>query len=74
MELILLALHLCWFDAIEKLEKQGPIAGNIGTWRALLHGWILCVGVVCLANVPDLVHWRMLNEWPNVICFRLVSL
>ena len=23
---------------------------------ALLQGWLLCVGFVCLANVPDLVR------------------
>jgi uncharacterized protein (AIM24 family) len=28
-----------------------------GTRQALLQGWLLCVGYVCLANVPDLVRW-----------------
>ena len=23
----------------------------VGTWQALLQGWLLCVGFVCLANV-----------------------
>jgi hypothetical protein len=27
----------------------------VGTRQALLQGWLLCVGLVCLANVPDLV-------------------
>jgi len=27
----------------------------VGTRQALLQGWLLCVGFVCLANVPDLV-------------------
>ena len=30
--------------------------GSVGTRQALLQGWLLCVGFVCLANVPDLVH------------------
>jgi len=30
----------------------------VGTRQALLQGWLLCVGFVCLANVPDLVRWR----------------
>ena len=30
VELILLALHLCWFDAIEKLENNA----HVGTWQA----------------------------------------
>ena len=29
----------------------------VGTRQALLQGWLLCVGFVCLANVPDLVRW-----------------
>ena len=29
----------------------------VGTRQALLQGWHLCVGFVCLANVPDLVCW-----------------
>ena len=29
----------------------------VGTRQALLQGWLLCVGFVCLANVPDLVCW-----------------
>jgi hypothetical protein len=29
----------------------------VGTRQALLQGWLLCVGIVCLANVPDLVRW-----------------
>ena len=28
----------------------------VGTRQALLQGWLLCVGFVCLANVPDLVR------------------
>jgi len=35
---------------------------SVGTRQALLQGWLLCVGFVCLANVPDLVRWvRSLN-------------
>ena len=34
--------------------------GSVGTRQALLQGWLLCVGFVCLANVPDLVRWLML--------------
>jgi hypothetical protein len=29
----------------------------VGTRQALLQGLLLCVGFVCLANVPDLVRW-----------------
>ena len=29
--------------------------GSVGTRQALLQGWLLCGGFVCLANVPDLV-------------------
>ena len=29
----------------------------VGARQALLQGWFLCVGFVCLANVPDLVRW-----------------
>ena len=29
--------------------------------RQLLQGWLLCVGFVCLANVPDLVRWLICN-------------
>jgi hypothetical protein len=29
----------------------------IGTRQALLQRWLLCVGFVCLADVPDLVCW-----------------
>ena len=29
----------------------------VGTRQALLQGWLLCVGFVCLANVPGLVRW-----------------
>lgn len=29
---------------------------SVGTRQALLQGWLLCVGFVCLANVPDLVY------------------
>ena len=28
---------------------------SVGTRQTLLQGWLLCVGFVCLANVPDLV-------------------
>ena len=31
----------------------------VGTRQALLQGWLLCVGFVCLANVPDLVRWLL---------------
>jgi hypothetical protein len=34
----------------------------VGTRQALLQGWLLCVGFVCLANVPDLVGWLSLND------------
>ena len=30
--------------------------GSVGTRQALLQGWLLCVGFVYLANVPDLVR------------------
>ena len=33
----------------------------VGKRQALLQGWLLCVGFVCLANVPDLVRWRYLS-------------
>ena len=36
----------------------------VGTRQALLQGLLLCVGFVCLANVPDLVRWVVLaNSW-----------
>ena len=28
----------------------------VGTRQALFQGWLLCIGFVCLANVPDLVR------------------
>jgi hypothetical protein len=31
--------------------------GSVGTRQALLQGWLLCVGFVCLAKEPDLVGW-----------------
>ena len=34
----------------------------VGTRQALLQGWLLCVGFVCLANVPDLVRWLLLHH------------
>ena len=37
--------------------------GSIGTRQAILQGWLLCVGSVCLVNVPDLV--RRLTEVCN---------
>jgi hypothetical protein len=38
----------------------------VGTRQALLQGWLLCVGFVCLANVPDLVRW-LLESSPIVL-------
>jgi hypothetical protein len=34
----------------------GCVPGSAGTRQALLQGWLLCVGFVRLANVPDLVN------------------
>jgi hypothetical protein len=34
----------------------------VGTKQALLQGWLLCVGFVCLANVPELVRWLLMTS------------
>ncbi len=38
------------------VHPGGVCPGSVGTRQALLQGWLLCVGFVCLANVPDLVR------------------
>jgi len=43
----------------------------VGTRQALLQGWLLCVGFVSLANVPDLVHW--LSEPIQLNLYAIVS-
>ncbi len=37
-------------------HRSGVCPGSVGTRQALLQGWLLCFGFVCLANVPDLVR------------------
>jgi hypothetical protein len=56
---------------------------SVGTRQALLQGWFLCVGFVCLANVPDLVRWlrycifgcecrkELLHCWIIWVCVQL---
>jgi hypothetical protein len=39
------------------IRQPGCGGLSVGTRQALLQGWLLCVGFVCLANVPDLVRW-----------------
>jgi len=46
----------------------GCVPGSVGTRQALLQGWLLCVGFVCLANVPDLVHWL-----PNIFRITIIK-
>lgn len=38
------------------VHRSWVCPGSVGTRQALLQGWLLCVGFVCLANVPDLVR------------------
>ena len=46
----------------------------VGTRQALLQGWLLCVGFVCLANVPDLVCWvRSLYGEQLLVCISCRS-
>ena len=40
----------------------------MGTRQDLLQGWLLCVGFVCLANVPDLVRWLFLSSTSKTAC------
>jgi hypothetical protein len=46
---------------------------SIGTRQALLQGRLLCVGIVWLANVPDLVLWviALADKIRTIICFVL---
>ena len=37
------------------VHRSRVCPGSVGTRQAFLQGWLLCVGFVCLANVPDLV-------------------
>ena len=46
-----------WFFKYLVCVHRGKVCpGSVGTRQALLQGWLLCVGFVCLANVPDLVR------------------
>src|SRR5438046_9618471 len=38
------------------VQRSRVCPGSVGTSQTLLQGWLLCVGFVCLANVPDLVR------------------
>ena len=50
-----------WFFKYFVCVNRGRVCpGSVGTRQALLQGWLLCVGFVCLANVPDLVRWLYL--------------
>ncbi|OYU55693.1 MAG: hypothetical protein CFE25_00090 [Chitinophagaceae bacterium BSSC1] len=42
---------------VDRYSSAGVGGLCVGTRQALLQGWLLCVGFVCLANVPDLVRW-----------------
>ena len=42
----------------------------VGTRQALLQGWLLCVGFVCLANVPDLVRWVVSAKFWILKCLQ----
>ena len=44
------------------VQRSRVCPGSVGTRQALLQGWLLCVCLVCLANVPDLVRWVMLTR------------
>ena len=47
-----------WFFKFLVFAHRGRVCpGSVGTRQALLQGWILCRGFVCLANVPNLVRW-----------------
>jgi len=47
---------VCHYD-VGVQQVQGVSPGSVGARQALLQGWLLGVGFVCLANVPDLVRW-----------------
>jgi len=40
----------------------GFVPRSVGTRLALLQGWLLYVGFVRLANVPDLVRWVTIHD------------
>ncbi len=46
-----------YFELKVCVQRSRVCPGSVGTRQALLQGWLLCVGFVCLANVPDLVRW-----------------
>jgi hypothetical protein len=43
------------------IDIRQPGCGGlcIGTRQALFQGCLVCVGFVCLANVPELVRWGL---------------
>ena len=47
--------------------------GSVGTRQALLQGWLLCVGFVCLANVPDLVALAI-RDFATAVMVQLMAL
>ncbi len=49
----------CHFKFLVCVYRGRVCPGSVGTRQALLQGWLLCVGFVCLANVPDLVYWLL---------------
>ena len=46
-----------FFKYLVCVHRGRVCPGSVGTRLALLQGWLLCVGFVSLANVPDLVRW-----------------
>jgi len=50
-----------FFKYLVCIHRGRVCPGSVGTSQALLQGWHLCDGYVCLANVPDLVRWLILN-------------
>ena len=49
------------FDLKVCVQRSRVCPGSAGTRQALLQGWLLRVGLVCLANVPDLEHSQIAN-------------
>ena len=56
---MVLSIVICWCILLKPIRIPSAGVGGlcVGTRQALLQGWLLCVGFVCLANVPDLVRW-----------------
>ena len=55
----------------DRYSSAGAGGLCVGTRQALLQGWLLCVGFVCLANVPDLVRWVVSAKSWMLKCCRM---